>query len=374
MIKELDKKMEIGILTMPVKENYGGIIQAAALYHFLEQEGHKPYLIMKKYDEGFMKRSLRYLLSHNPLASIFDYKSLTKREKQVFYLKQFIDEFFTAKTNVTYNCKDYVNSIKHLDAIVVGSDQVWRYGYIGSNYPYYFLDFVPNTMIKVAYAASFGTNVWEGDDTSVSRIEKLLKDFKGVSVRENSGVGLCKETFNFDEAVHVLDPTFLPSVSFYNELIDQKKIKKEVGLFSYVLDGSEYVEKVLNTLENNLKIDRTVIELTDYKTAVKPSLEEWLYHFREADFVVTDSFHGMVFSIIFNKQFICVGNKKRGLDRFTSLLSLLGLEDRLVLEYDDLKIKELMEVRIDYNLVEVKKNKLKTSSVNFLESMLINKK
>src|SRR5690606_19479201 len=105
----------------------------------------------------------------------------------------------------------------------------------------------------------------------------------------------------------------------------------------------------------NLEVD--TIKLTDYKFSANPSIAEWLYHFREADFVITDSFHGTVFSILFNKQFVCIGNKKRGYTRFESLLGLFNLKERMIFDYTTENINNLLNNKIDYNQVEVLKQK-----------------
>jgi len=351
---------------MPVKENYGGIIQIAALYSFLETNGYAPYLIRKKYDESLSKRIFRYILSHNPLCFLYDYKNLTKREKQSSKLKSYINNFFVNKTALSFNKEQYQKSIQNMDAVIVGSDQVWRYKYVKGNYRYYFLDYLSPKTKKIAYAASFGVDEWEGNKETVQKVESLLNQFSAVSIREKSGVDICKSTFNYQNAVHVLDPTFLPELNFYNVIIDKEKIKKEVKLFSYVLDNSNFVKEVLNHSSRSLGLDISTIKLTDYKFSTNPSISEWLYHFREADFVITDSFHGTVFSILFKKQFICIGNKKRGYTRFESLLSLLNLNDRLIFDYNVENINTLLNNKIDYDAVEVLKQKQIEISKEFL--------
>lgn len=361
---------KIGLLTMPVKENYGGIIQIAALYAFIESNGYTPYLIRKKYDEKTLKRLFRWVLSHNPLYFLYDYKNLTKREKQSSKLQSFINEFFTNKTSWSFNKEQYQKSIQNLDAVIVGSDQVWRYKYVRSNYKYYFLDYLPSKTKKIAYAASFGVDQWEGNQETVQKVESLLNQFSAVSVREKSGVDICKDTFHYNKAVHVLDPTFLPEVGFYNNLIDKEKIQKKVSLFSYVLDNSDFVKEVIAHTSKSLNLEVDTIKLTDYKFSTNPSIAEWLYHFREADFVITDSFHGTVFSILFNKQFVCVGNKKRGYTRFESLLDLLNLKERLIFDYTPENINSLLNNKIDYNAVEfLKQKQIETSKAFLLNSL-----
>ncbi|MGS2764945.1 polysaccharide pyruvyl transferase family protein [Sinomicrobium sp. M5D2P9] len=361
-----------GLLTMPVKENYGGIVQIAALYAFLESNGYTPYLIRKKYDESLSKRIFRYILSHNPLYFLYDYKNLTKREKQSSKLQSFVEQFFTNKTTLSFNKEQYQKSVQNLDAVIVGSDQVWRYKYVGKNYRYYFLDYLPSKTKKIAYAASFGVDQWEGNQETVQKVESLLNQFSTVSVREKSGLEICKKTFNCQNAVHVLDPTFLPEVSFYNNLIDKEKIQKKVRLFSYVLDNSDFVKEAITHTSKSLNLEVDTIKLTDYKFSANPSIAEWLYHFREADFVITDSFHGTVFSILFKKQFICVGNKKRGYSRFESLLELLNLKERLIFDYTPENLNKLLKNKIDYNAVRVLKQKQIEISKDFLLNGLKN--
>src|SRR5690606_11296305 len=148
----------------------------------------------------------------------------------------FIGQFFTNKTPLSYNKEQYKKSIGFLDAIIVGSDQVWRYNYVKENYRYYLLDYLSAQTLKISYAASFGVDKWEGSEETVQHVSHLLKQFDAVSVREKSGIKICSNTFDYQNAVHVLDPTFLPEVNFYNDLIDKEKIEKKVRLFTYVLD------------------------------------------------------------------------------------------------------------------------------------------
>ncbi|WP_409151825.1 polysaccharide pyruvyl transferase family protein [Sphingobacterium sp. BS-2] len=361
----------VGILTMPVKENYGGVIQAAALYNFLETNGYKPCLILKKYDETLIKRIMRNFLSNNPFYFIFDYKNLTRREKQSKLLIRFIDKFFKNKTKIIYDKTTFLNEVSKLETIVVGSDQVWRFNYIGSNYKYYFLAYVPHSIKKISYAASFGVEEWEGPSSTIEDIKSLLKNFNRVSVREKSGVNICKEVFQFNDAKHVLDPTFLPSIEFYESIINEEIIHKKVNLFSYVLDNSHYVSNTISLISKLLNLEVSEIKLTEYKNKLNPSLSEWLYHYKNAQFIVTDSFHGMVFSILFNKQFVCIGNKSRGFARFESLLEDFNLKDRLIFDYDQNIIQDLVNNPIDYQKVNSIKSALIKTSKEFLLNGLI---
>lgn len=359
---------KIGLLTMPLIDNYGGIIQIAALYRFLEQLGYEPYLIDKKYDLPLYKVIIKKFLERNPFYRIYDLKSYTKRRLHLQEINKFIEVSFVNRTNPIFNQKSLIKATNFFDAIIVGSDQVWRYNYVKDNYKDYFLSFASKGIKKIAYAASFGTDEWEGPENTSNEVAKLLMKFNAISVREDTGVILCNRQFNCPNVVHVLDPTFLPDFNFYKDIIAKEKHSKNVELFNYVLDNSKDKENFTKQVSNSLQLKISTIYLDNdlSKKGLKPSLSEWLYHFEKADFIITDSFHGMVFSIIFNKQFIALGNKGRGLTRFTSLLRMLGLENRLVVEKLDVALEYLITEKIDYKIINDKINTLKIKSSDFL--------
>jgi hypothetical protein len=361
-------KYKIGLLTMPILDNYGGIIQIAALYHIIELNGYQPILINKRYNQSVLKTFMKDVLENNPFYKIYDYKSLTSRKKKLQKITDFISDYFVFKSQPLYNEKDLREFAKDIDTIVVGSDQVWRYKYVKENYNHYFLSFVDDYKTKIAYAPSFGVDFWEGDEQSISRVKELLNRFKAVSVREDRGIEICNETFDFNQAVQVLDPTLLPDIDFYESIIEKETITRNISLFNYVLDKSESKQKIVKKIADikSLKID--VIGLNDKlkKDTLKPSLSEWLYHFKKADFVVTDSFHGTVFSIIFNKQFIAIGNRTRGISRFQSLLRIFGLESRLILENEDIDLSKIILNEIDYKEINKKLKEERIKSMKFL--------
>ncbi len=370
--------LKIGILTLPIAENYGGILQAVALYRYLYNQGHDVVLIYKETEQIFWKKFLKEVLLKIPFHNFKNIKTNNKIEHARLQRKKFHrgfieNEIFKISKDLytKQNLEDFVKK-ENFDAVIVGSDQVWRKAYINDkHYKSYFLDFVADSEIKkIAYAASFGKDYWEGKD-DIDEISKLLADFTAVSTREKSGVDVCKNSFGFNDVKHVLDPTMLIDKEFYiNEIIskyDTSRVSKG-GLLTYVLDEEDEKREIIDFVKENLQIDN-IHHLKGFNTSKTTySVPEWLASFSNADFVVTDSFHGMVFSIIFEKDFVVIGNHDRGLDRFTSLLSLLGLKNRMVFCVEDLDNKELE--KIDYsrvnNILEDEKNK----SLKFLERAL----
>ena len=240
------------------------------------------------------------------------------------------------------------------DAYVVGSDECWRPRY-NAFFTSMYLDFSKEEKPKrIAYAASFGTDQWEFTQEMTSICSPLAQKFDFVSVREDSGVKLCKEHLGVN-AVHVLDPTLLLTKEDYIHLIEAEKEPKAKGtLFNYILDPdaakSAFINKVakekgLATFQVLPKCQAETRTKQDVKNHIEdcvfPGVTTWLRAFMDAEMTIVDSFHGMVFSIIFNKPFWVIGNANRGLSRFTSLLKVFHLEDRL------LEANQLHEVDIN---------------------------
>ena len=376
--------MRIGILTLPLHTNYGGILQAYALQTVLERMGHEVVVFdtpnnaflppLWKLPLSFSKRIVLKFLGKTNRVFVERYNNKV-RSVITQHIQPFVD---------TYIHRKVIRSFKDLkqedyDAIIVGSDQVWRIIYfpglwLGKPIENAYLDFAKNWNIKrIAYAASFGTENWEYDEEQTKKCKNLLRKFDAVSTREVDGVKLCKAKFEVD-AHHVLDPTMLLSMDDYMALFQKANTPKSEGtLLNYVLDETEEIDCLINKVATDKHLVPFAVnnpfEYDDSKPLqqrIKPSVETWLRGFYDADFVITDSFHACVFSIIFKKQFVVVGNKERGMSRFESLLKSFGLEDRLVDVHCDVSILQ----QIDYDNVYSIYDKLKESSMIYLSGSL----
>lgn len=343
--------MKIGLLTLPIIDNYGGILQCVALYNFLKRQGHDVVLLYKVHRAPLWKSMVKRLLS---LIPFYDFKNLKSNKKKKILHLPFINNSIS---NISYNLKstaDLAEAVKKygLEAVVVGSDQVWRLKYINDQYyKSFFLDFVNNEVKKIAYAASFGKDYWEGRGDE-AEIGKLLERFDFISVREESGVDICKNTFGVKKDVHhVLDPTMLWSKDFYMGLMPSNSFNRKISLLTYVLDEADDKKKIISACMEEREISsENVLHLKGFGDKKRYyTVPEWLEAFSKADFIITDSFHGVIFSIIFNKQFVAIANKDRGLDRFISLLGMFNLKDRLIFDSDF--NPECLHHDIDYNFV-----------------------
>lgn len=330
--------MRIGIITLPLRMNYGGLLQAYALQTTLERMGHQVVVIDKswriklpvwKWPYSYPKRLVKKYLLGGKERIFFEQYANNAYPVTARHTVSFID---------TYIHRLEVEKLSRLresdfDAFVVGSDQIWRPIYCCDKIEESYLDFARDWNIKrIAYAASFGTDKWEYTAGETRRCGELLRQFDAVSVRESSGVRLCSEHFGV-EARQVLDPTLLLNVADYVQLVEKACVSASNGnMMVYILD--ETPEK--QELVSRLAADRGVVafrgnsRVEDWdaplEERIQPPVERWLRGFMDAELVVTDSFHACVFSIIFNKPFVVVGNKDRGLARIHSLLGIFGLE------------------------------------------------
>ena len=269
---------------------------------------------------------------------------------------------------------------KDIDAIIVGSDQVWRHYYFTLSYKCgienAFLKFCEKEKLKrVAYAASFGNDVWEYSKEETKECARLLRRFDAVSVREISAVGFCQNMLGRKDAQQVLDPTMLLSKDEYIKIIENNKPNKSPGnLMCYILDETEEKKTLVDIIANGrqLMVFRVGSKVEDQKATnterIQPPLEEWLQGFVDASFVVTDSFHACVFSILFNKPFVVIGNKFRGMSRFYSLLEMFSLSKNLILDVDE------YDETYDYKVSDFAKENLfflRNKSLSFLSQSLM---
>lgn len=365
--------MRIAILTLPLHANYGGILQCYALQTVLEHMGHKVRVLVKPqygrsyyiiYPMAVCKRLFKRFVLGKKVA-IFKAPHQIVRQHTDRFIHRYIHQY----TKVGWTAK----IASRFDAIVVGSDQVWRPLY-SQPIEEAFLSFLSDANIKrIAYAASFGVDYCEYTEEQRGICSSLLKKFNAVSVREISGIKLCQEYFD-SRAILALDPTLLLSADDYRVLIKKSKtISSQGNMLVYMLDRTKEKEEFVRHIakekgltpfwmSNDSDDDSLLLE-----ERIKMPIEQWLHCFDEAEFVLTDSFHGCVFSIIFRKQFLAIGNKKRGLSRFYSLLVLFSLQDRLILSPDTYKGDLSL---IDYNLVQNRMSVLQNQSISFLKANL----
>lgn len=315
---EKPPRRKTGILNLQHTNNFGACLVAYALQTAIERCGSKAQVI-----------------NYRPEKKARLFSGTFRRERAAGRNFEKFRRRFLNLTRVCRNMDDLSELNASLDSFVVGSDQVWRFRYVYRFLQEYLLAFAAPSKTLFSYAASFGTDFWEGNDQATEIMREKLLRFNRVSVREESGIVICREAF-CSEAVRVLDPTLLLSAADYAPIIKESQLK---------LPG-RYVAKMIldETPEAAAEVERLAKEkgwevVDIYGSRKKIGGKEamlcrpvgdWLKLLQNADYVVTDSFHCVCFSLIFEKQFICVVNPERGISRLDSLLGIFGLRDRLI--------------------------------------------
>ena len=386
--------MRIGILTQSINYNYGGILQNYALQTVLRRMGHEVETL--NWDAYRCEHAHEnYFFQLFQVTKIFFSKYILRRKRNFIWEQR---RFFYMLSNSNSDfCHKYIVSSnwlwgkkafrkytidKQFDALIVGSDQTWRPAYNKNGMLYrMFLDFTEGVDIKrIAYSASFGVNQWEFNETQTMKCSKLLNIFDSVSVREDSGIVLCANHFGINNVVCTLDPTMLlPKQDYINISNQYDKVSSKEELLVYMLDFTPDKERIVSIISKRKKLNQSMfivrycnlgmVDEQEIKDYIIPPVDNWLGAFNNAKYVICDSFHGMVFSIIFNKPFIVLSNRKRGMERFVSLLNKLHLQNRLVEEFSE-EVFNVLDTPIDWSQVNEKLNKLRLFSFEFLRLSL----
>ena len=271
------------------------------------------------------------------------------------------------------------------EIFITGSDQVFRPIYTQKKLDQYLLDFVTQNKKKIAFSASFGVDkeqfLKENSQEIIEHMKNSLKSFDFISVREKSGVEICKDLFDVD-AQWIIDPVFILDKSKYDELIENESCHSELDsesnimrsrnefgmtfddkIVAYVLDTSNDYKKAYKYLVK--KYDTNVIETANSNISV----ESWLKSIRDCKLFVTDSFHGMCFAMIFNKPFICLANKSRGRARFDSICEMLCVENRCIDSINEVYEKDCV-FKVDYAVTNERIEQERQKGLEFLKTAL----
>lgn len=376
--------MRIAILTLPLHTNYGGILQAYALQTVLERMGNeicvlgayfRPTEVSLSFRVRWALRQIKQLITKGQCMPLnYNKAQIDLSQARTFYTSQFVKKHIHEKIvkslyDITPN--DY-------DAFVVGSDQIWRTQYnqkwLDQKIDDVFLGFTQGWDVRrVAYAASFGTNSIEIEKEDLGVCKKSIGQFNAISVREVSGVDICKENLGAN-AVVMPDPTMLLTKDDYVKLLSTVKDHNRHQLLSYILADTSDNAKLREIIAKQKHLEINIVNhpiCSNKNTSLysQPSVENWLQGFADCDYVITDSFHACVFSILFHKPFTAIANRSGGVDRFVSLLKTFGLVDRLIYSVDD--YREMPEIQWEKVDKVLKENR--DMGLNFLKDSLYGK-
>ena len=363
--------MKIGIITMPLCANYGGTLQNWALQQVLKQMGHEPITLRfpvlyqgmssTHYWLKVFPMQLTRFIAHKFIRGKYEMPlTIGAWKKSVSGMERFVDEHIEVTEYLPNLSMEDVKRYG-LDALVVGSDQIWR-PVMYDAVKYYFLGFTGDSdILRVAYAPSLALDYWPYDEETTKKLKELIKSFSAVSVREKSSVQLVKDNLGID-AQWVLDPTMLLSKSDYLELCKEIPQSQDSFVFAYILDMTE--DKRAMAEQTAKILGCSVRYLSAGKVNNEDTIEKWLAYFRDAGYVITDSYHGTVFSLLFQKQFYCFYNHYRGNARMDSLKEISGLDKRFI--QNPVLVSDCA---IDYNTVNRRLDSMRNKSYLFLQDI-----
>lgn len=330
---------KIGILNFWWISNYGALLTAYAIQSLTSEFNYTPILIDNSY---------KY---NNSITKSFA-KNFQKK-----YLK-------TSNKIISYNNFKNLNNLCNI--FITGSDQIFRPSSAKERLYQYYQDFASIEAKKISFSASFAvdkkTLLEETDPKILEKIKISLNSFDFVSIREKSGIEICKDLFNID-AEWIIDPVFIINKSNYNKLIQNSTKDFSNTIVSYILDPNRNYNKVYKYLTKKYGIK---VEKIAYSNE---SVENWLSAIKNCKLLITDSFHGMCFAIIFNKPFICVTNKKRGATRFESILEMLCIENQCINNINEIYKKDCI-FKINYEKVNQRIEEERYKGINFLKKAL----
>ena len=383
-----------GQLTHPNKTHPG----RRFFFHHLEKDGyHKSLWYGKKYryDVGLVgwwfAANYGSVLTYFALGKILEDMDLLAimvripqknnrpwepiTEKNIAFMQKYFPVTKPRKYGELAECNGFC------DSFMLGSDQLWVQSYTKLVGYTFFLDFPDDSKRKIAYATSLGYDKYNGTDEEKSVAEAYLKVFDAISVRESSGVDICKNDFHVG-AVRKLDPVFVCDIRHYDLLAENADIETpERYLLCYILDPSEEKKQAVRYLEKKLGLKAIVIlDMKTYDNAVRVwgtdnvvpngSMENFIKLIKNCSFLVSDSHHGICFGLIYHKNFICMANRLRGYARFTSLFDLLDIREHMVDDANEIiGCKTLLEP-VDYAKVDAILAGEKQEAIKWLKDAL----
>lgn len=352
--------MKIALLTIWKEKNYGAEMQAYATIKALKQMGHSVvminYLLGEQEHPTVKQRIIRFISS-------------VCRDTKKF--NRFWEKYIPTTCHY-HTLSELKNNPPQADYYIIGSDQVWNPEITKDKAATYFLDFGDNQTKRISYASSFGTKEWNAPEELTEIAKKRLQSFSAVSCREADGVNILQNTFNIN-AVNVVDPTLLHDG--YPELTGPITQRKTLAF--YPLSPFPELESFCKELANDLGLKYHNINKKKYLVRRivwdRPSIEDWVKSIAEADLVITPSFHGLAFSLIYQRQFIIIQSPKgqNRSSRITNLLTSLGLSNRFFMSIEDAKRARIWKETIDYSIVSSKLEQLRLDSFKYLNNAIL---
>jgi hypothetical protein len=372
--------MKIALITIHYGTNYGAVLQAFATKKILSRYGEVETINYGNPRLQYKSNLIRFEPSIQGIKMmIHDILRLKDRNKVVNQFKKFIESNLNMNSSKLVTRQDIqTGAINDFDVYVCGSDQIWNPNVIskdGELDPIYFLNFANKLAKKISYASSMGG--YRFRDSKKAKIKDLLKDFTTISVRESDDQEMLSQLLE-REVFHVLDPTLLLSKEEWFEILKIDKnyrSQKEDYILVYVVQKTPLLKKVVKFVVNKLGNKKVVIIDQAFKPFINTNLHirdagplEFIELFANARFIITDSFHGVCFSINFKNPFVAVRPAWLGVNRIESLLNLLGLKNKLLNDEKDI---DKLSVDFNYESLEEQLQEERAKSIKVLSSSIV---
>lgn len=352
---------------MPLTGNYGAVLQNYALQSVLRSLGHEPITLdfLPAITGRAYIHHICYKFTQFIKTGDFDFADwLPMRQRKHIPTIEFMEKHIESTPVFWHHYRKSHIKKNKLDAIVVGSDQVWRPKFV-TCIEDMFLRFSEGENIpRVAYAASFGTSEWEYSEKQAKNCRKLIEKFDAVSVREASGVDLAYK-LGAKKPIEVLDPTLLLGRDGFSDIIREYIGKPGVPyIAAYILDEYEEIDLKLDEFCKSTGITECVRFPSEHPD-IGPG--EWLDLIISSKFLITDSFHGTVFAILNHIPFFTLVNVSRGADRFNALLKPLGLEHVMLTNLNEIEKERIQATTFNWEDIDSILEERRKTSYDFLK-------
>lgn len=348
--------MKIGLLTYHHSANVGAMLQTYATCKALETLGHDVVLVDVRQPERVHSGLSKYV------AGVVNFK-------RDIGFRSFRRDFYPQLTRRYSSVDELQDSSPEVDCLVVGSDQTWNPDISKEMVMAYFLDFGPDNARRFSYASSFGLSAWPNGSALTGEVCRALKRFDGISVREKTGLSILEDTFGLTGTV-VVDPTML--FGSYDELTGVIPQRNE--LLCYKLERNADFYRNIGAVKDLSGMPARLLNnsypVKGLRYIYPPTPREWIRRIAGAGFVLTDSFHGTVFSLLYKRNFAAVRNGNGKDSRIVDLLESIGLGDRVYDSVAAMASGKSWLAPIDYTYAEKRISAMREASWEYLRSVL----